>query len=86
MRDRCDTIDRGEVATRKRYADDPDVIKALDEILDVAKPAAIFVAVGAGWGVLSGYGALVGSVTALLLFGFMMGSNRLMEWIDRFRR
>ena len=55
------------------------------DILDVAKQGAIWMAVGIGWGVLAGYGVVQGAVTGLLFFGFVIGSNRLVEWLDRRR-
>jgi hypothetical protein len=56
------------------------------DVIDFAKQGAIWVAVGIGWGVLSGYSVVVGLVIGLLFFGFVLGSSRLMEWIDRSRR
>jgi hypothetical protein len=52
----------------------------------MAQLAAIFVAIGAGFGLLRGDGLVFGAVAGALLFGLMIGVGSLCELIGRGRR
>lgn len=56
-----------------------------EDLPELAKLGAIFVAIGFVWGLLRGDGTLIGALAGLLLFAFMVGIGALVEMIARWR-